>query len=78
MKHIFRVQYYNRGYYNRGEWKKTYFGSQYEGGLFHHVTLEDAKDDIKKMHEHQISRKKKPVKYRIVELIYDEIFHENF
>jgi hypothetical protein len=73
MKTIYRIQ-----YYNRKQWKRTYFGSQYEGGLYHHVTLEDAKEEIKKMNEYQKEQGKKLTKYRIVELIYEEIIHENF
>lgn len=73
MKTIYRIQ-----YYNRKQWRKTYFGSEYEGGLFHHVTLEDAKKNIKEMQEYLKGNGKKPVKYRIVEFIYEEIIHENF
>ena len=73
MKTIYRIQ-----YYTNKQWKKTYLGTQHEGGLFHHTSLEDAKDEIKKMHEYQTERGKKPVRYRIIELIYEEIIHENF
>jgi hypothetical protein len=73
MKTIYRIQ-----YFNRKQWRKTYLGTQYEGGLFHHVTLQDAKDEIKVMNEYQTGGGKKPTKYRIVEIIYEEIVHENF
>jgi hypothetical protein len=73
MKTIYRIQ-----YYNRKMWKKTYFGSQYDRGLYHHVTLQDAKSEVKTMNEYQKEMGKKPAKYRIIELIYDEIIHENF
>jgi hypothetical protein len=73
MKTIYRIQ-----YYNRKQWKKTYFGTQFEGGLYHHVTLEDAKSEVRVQNEYQKGRGKKPAKYRIIELIYEEIIHENF
>ena len=73
MKTIFRVQ-----YFFRKEWKKTYFGNQYEGGIFHFDTLEQAKKEIENMHEWQRENHKKLTKYRIVELTFAEKIHENF
>jgi hypothetical protein len=73
MKTIYRIQ-----YFNRKQWRKTYFGTQYEVGLFHHVTIQDAKNEIKTMNAYQKDVGKKPTKYRIVEIIYEEIVHENF
>jgi ABC-type antimicrobial peptide transport system ATPase subunit len=73
MKTIYRIQ-----YFKGKQWKKTYFGTQHEGGLFHHVTLQDAKDEIKVMQQYQKEVGEKLTKYRILEIIYEEIVHENF
>jgi len=73
MTSIYRVQ-----YWHGKQWKKTFFGTNYHNEMYHFVSLEDAKKELDKHHkyEKEVKKLKKLTKYRIVQIIFEEIVHE--